>query len=171
MSSDDIVNKPEIYPEIVDISFKLIEHLGIFFINDKSLLDILFNRIGKQISSIIEPDKSREEIESILTNKVRIFHHYFSIFNTRGSKRITVYYPRINEGWVNYQSNNSLQVSVFSPGNMPKGFFLIGFDYKYEGKFIRAAFRSKSKNKYKMNEYEEYINPRQNQQEDLIWLM
>jgi hypothetical protein len=105
---------------------------------------------------------NRDKIENTLSNKREIFQTYFSRFkNNNYSTGVKVYFQANNEGWINWNDENSIDINhnciEFEPG-----FFLCGFGYKlFSGEYLKIASRERGK---------EFFNPKNYKWgENVIW--
>lgn len=112
--------------DIIDAAFYIMVQIKKRIFLDENLGYIL-SELGKDIKDI---EYSREEIETILLDKKLVVQNYFMIYNTPAcSEKITVYYPGFEQSWIDGTDENSFEISIYTH-DVPKGFFLKGFDYE-----------------------------------------
>lgn len=132
------------HSEIVDVSFRIIDELS-KITRASAKLKLMTASVGRSIDTLVDTNRNREEIEFILTNKKLLVDKYFSSFQTDYNDVVTVYYAGSGKTWIDYEPENSLQVSV-DISNIPKGFFLLGFDYKSKDGWLKEASRIRINN-------------------------
>ncbi len=154
-------NSSFLIDNVIDISLYLNRKIRERFILDDNL-KYIFKELGKNIESNNLNDSNRVEIERILKDKKLTFQNYFNLFNTESyTEKITIFYPGYGKSWIEWNEDESLEVSIFEY-DIPKGFFLIGFDYKSSDKgWLRKAVRTKEK---------EFFNPLKNYNSEIVWL-
>ena len=112
----------------IDASIYLTKKIKERFISD-NILKSLLTQLGKATTSI-DTIIERMEIEKIFDDKKLLFANYFNIYHSKNySEIIKIYYPGYGKNWVEWNENESLEIRVYKH-DIPRGFFLVGFDYK-----------------------------------------
>ncbi len=145
---------------VIDASFYLTKKLKERFILDENLRYII-NELGKDINDF-NYGTNRDEIETIFADKELVFKEYFNIYTSVDyTEKVTVFYPGYGKTWIDFKKNESFQVSIYKY-DIPRGFFLRGFDYKSDKDgWLSLVLRTKEK---------EYFNPLKTTEGKLIWL-
>lgn len=144
--------------DVIEIAFLLDEKL-----KEKAKLDAAFSYIMKLLhKDYNNVEKSTlEDVEKLMNDKVKVFEHYFGIFESDNFRvLLNVYYPGYGKTWVDYLEEESLQVRV-SKYDLPRGLFLTEFAYKSKKDgWLRRAVRTKG---------EVLFNPTFETKGELLW--
>jgi hypothetical protein len=151
--------------QIIDSANYICVILKIRLFEDRIVKELL-REYGKNINDF-NYKKNRNEIEDVLNDKFKIFHHYFQRFNNENySSEMIIYHQNEGESWVNWSEENSIKIK-HNLIKFEQGFFLTGFEYKkndftkpYE-EWLRVAI---TKQGY------EYFNPKDYKDDNVIWL-
>ena len=145
--------------EVIEIAFLLHKEL-----KEKAKFDPAMRYIMELLNkSFDDSEESKfENVKRLLQDKVKVFEHYFGIFESVNyNELITVYYPGYGKTWVDYLDEESLKIRV-SKYDLPRGIFLIGFDYKSKvDGWLRRAVKTND---------EVLFNPSFDVKGELLWL-
>lgn len=144
---------------LIDAAFYITKN-----IKDRIYLDENFKNILKEIGKKVEDinyDINRKEVESIMDDKKILFKNYFGLYDSpQYGEKVIIYYPGYGKSWIEWKKEDSLEIS-FLKHDIPRGFFLMGFEYKFKNHgWLETAIRTDEK---------EYFNPINRNGEELIW--
>jgi hypothetical protein len=127
------------------------------FILDKNMKYFL-SEFGKDISKF-DIETSRDDIKTIFSENKLLFEKYFKTLTLdRYNEKISIYYPENGKSYIDWK--NFIEISVYK-NDLPRGFFLRGFDYKSDKSgWLKLAKRNNGK---------EYFNPNDNHIGKTIW--
>lgn len=142
---------------LIDTAYFLAKNLKERFIMDKNM-NYFLSEFGKDISKF-DIETSRVDIKTIFSENKLLFEKYFKTFILdRYNEKISIYYPE--NGKSHIERKNFIEISVYK-NDLPRGFFLIGFDYKSDKSgWLRLAKRNNGK---------EYFNPADNRSGKIVW--
>lgn len=118
----------------------------------------MFKIWGKNIDGI-DSDTDRSAVLRIFAGKRSLFSHYFGLYAVRTcGTPITVYCPCEEGNYVEYSDQNNVLTVPIDKYDIPSGFFLPGFDYRFGDRWLRCAVRDGVNERFN-SELSEYRNP------------